>query len=342
MRERIQQRVHNISNIPLSDITITARKRLDYQSNNLYDVHFEDSHWIAKEFVKEDEFLDAPRREYDALKLLETFDIAPVPIDYLPYPEFEHPVVIYEFMPGEMWDRRKPSQDELKALAETWLITHQATKDGLWLSRGWDETEEQRLAQSHWFYTAYLEWAELHFPDGVKPVKEAIAFYDIYHEEIQKLCRANPALLFSRSDPRFANIIARPDGRIGFVDWEDSGLRSPIRTIADLLLHPNQEDLLSDTEWQIFLDIYFNSYPVQSNNLRQLLRWYKLVGSLMWLGGLLYFGVQRARQGTLTEWQINGMPANQRLRRYLARAKGWADDSFESQLARVQDLSFFP
>jgi len=32
-------------------------------------------------------------------------------------------------------------------------------------------------------------------------------------------------LCFCRSDARFANVIARPDGRLGLVDWEDSGLR---------------------------------------------------------------------------------------------------------------------
>jgi len=342
MREQIQQRVHDISNIPLQDIPIRARKRLEYQNNNLYDVRFKDSHWIAKEFVKEDEFLDSPLREYNALKLLAPFDIAPAAIDIMPYPDFKHPVVIYEFMPGEMWDRRKPSQDELKLLAETWLITHQATKDDLWISRGWDETEEQRLALSHWFYRVYLEWAEEHFSDGIDAVKEALTLYHTHAREIQQLIDANPTLLFSRSDPRFANIIARPDGRIGFVDWEDSGLRSPARTIADLLLHPNQEDLLSDAEWQIFLDTYISGYPIQSDNLRQLIHQDKLLRSLAWLGGLLHMGVRKAMQNDLSGWQINGMPAKQRLQRYYARAIGWADDDFEVQLANVGDIRFFP
>src|SRR5438067_10962939 len=65
-----------------------------------------------------------------------------------------------------------------------------------------------------------------------------------------------PPLCICRSDPRFANVIARPDGRIGLVDWEDSGLRDPAREVADLLLHPNQEDLLSDTEWSALLNPY--------------------------------------------------------------------------------------
>jgi len=59
---------------------------------------------------------------------------------------------------------------------------------------------------------------------------------------------------FCRSDARFANVIARPDGRVGLVDWEDSGLRDPARELADLLHHPNQEDLIDAEGWQPFLD----------------------------------------------------------------------------------------
>lgn len=342
MREQIRQRVHEISNIPLQDITISARKRLDYQSNNLYDVHFGESHWIAKEFATEDEFLDSPAREYNALKLLAPFDIAPVAIDTMSYPDFERPVVIYEFMPGEMWDRRKPSQDELKHLAEVWLITHQATKKDLWLSRGWDEALDARLQRHRMFYNRYFDWAEAHFPEGIPYVKGIYKLYETHADIIQNLKNSNPTLLFSRSDPRFANIIARPDGRIGFVDWEDSGLRSPARTIADLFIHPNQEDLLSDAEWQVFLDTYVSGYPAQTDNLRDLIHWDRLLGALGWLGGLLHMGVRKAQQGNLAGWHINGMPANQRLQRYYARAIGWADDSFELQLETVRDVRFFP
>ena len=65
-----------------------------------------------------------------------------------------------------------------------------------------------------------------------------------------------PPLCFCRSDPRFANVIARSDGGIGLVDWEDCGLRDPAREVADLLMHPNQEDLLDFAAWQPFLSVY--------------------------------------------------------------------------------------
>jgi hypothetical protein len=32
---------------------------------------------------------------------------------------------------------------------------------------------------------------------------------------------------FCRSDARFANVIARRDGRVGLVDWEDSACATP-------------------------------------------------------------------------------------------------------------------
>jgi thiamine kinase-like enzyme len=63
-------------------------------------------------------------------------------------------------------------------------------------------------------------------------------------------------LVFCRSDPRCANVIARPDGRLGLGDWEDSGLRDPGREVADLLLHPNQEDLVAGPVWDAFLRPY--------------------------------------------------------------------------------------
>src|SRR5690606_24214679 len=120
-------------------------------SNNLYNVTFDNTYWIAKEFTKADEFTSSPQREYDALKLLEPLAVAPIAIDYLPYPDYKHPIVIYEYMHGEMWDRRKPSQDELKRLAETWLTTHQATRADLWLSRNWDVPFDEKLRLHHHF-----------------------------------------------------------------------------------------------------------------------------------------------------------------------------------------------
>ena len=83
---------------------------LAHQSNRLYDVWVKDEqHWIAKEFLKSGELEDAPRREFDALTLLQDTDIAPQPVHFAPATESLGPVVIYEFMDGEMWDRYSPT-----------------------------------------------------------------------------------------------------------------------------------------------------------------------------------------------------------------------------------------
>ncbi len=71
----------------------------------------------------------------------------------------------------------------------------------------------------------------------------------------RRLIQEQTPLCFCRSDARFANVIARTDGRLGLVDWEDSGLRDPAREVANLLMHPNQEDLLDWDTWQACLSI---------------------------------------------------------------------------------------
>lgn len=58
---------------------------------------------IAKGYLKPDELEVAPLREDKALQLLSPLDIAPGPIFYEPS---VGPIVVCEFMEGEMWDRR--------------------------------------------------------------------------------------------------------------------------------------------------------------------------------------------------------------------------------------------
>lgn len=38
------------------------------------------------------------------------------------------------------------------------------------------------------------------------------------------------------------------------MDWKDAGLRDPTGDLADLICHPNQDDLLSMEEWRLVLD----------------------------------------------------------------------------------------
>lgn len=342
MQKIIQQRVQVLTDRPINEIVVRERPRLTYQSNNLYDVFFDDTHWIAKEFVKEDEFEESPLREYNALKLLQPYDIAPIPIDFMPYPDYEHPIVLYEFMAGEMWDRRKPSAHDLGKLAEVWLTTYKATRAGLWKSRLLADSVLANVNRYRHNFKLYQDWAEHHFPAGVPHVQRANALFDKRADTIQQLNDESVTDLFSRADPRFANIIARPDGRVGFVDWEDSGLRSPMRTVCGLLYHANQEDLLTFQEWQAFLIPLMENYPVKEDDIHVIFKGYRAIIPIAWLSFILRWGVNLMQNNHDGVWLVNTMKPNQRLRRYFAHALNWEDDNFEAHLRNCEGIQFFP
>ena len=163
-----------------------------------------------------------------------------------------------------------------------------------------------------------------------------------HQDTIQELSDARPRLTFGRSDSRFANIIARPGGRLGIVDWEDSGLTDPALDLADLIVHANQEDLLSAGEWQAFLKPYLAARRPADPGLERRLGLYQVLLSFLWLSILLSRGVTLAWDGRLSGWLVNEMPANQRLRRYLARVLAWTAADFCGQLEALAGVSFFP
>ena len=72
------------------------------------------------------------------------------------------------------------------------------------------------------------------------------------------------------------------------------------------------------------IELYLASYPIY------------------WLASLFVAGLRRAENGTLAGWTVNGLPANIRLRRYLARALAWPDSDVAGQLDGLGDLTFFP
>jgi hypothetical protein len=76
---------------------------------------------------------DAARHEYDALRQLQSLQLAPEPVFFN---SSVGAVVVYQYMEGEMWDRRVPSATELGDLAEVWLRVHGFHTDGLWMSTG--------------------------------------------------------------------------------------------------------------------------------------------------------------------------------------------------------------
>ena len=144
-------------------------------------------------------------------------------------------------------------------------------------------------------------------------------------------------------------IMIRPGQAIMIVwlRWPDrfgglgsSGLHDPAREVADLLLHPNQEDLLDFAAWQPFLSVYVESRRDDAD-FDQRLHGYLAVFPVFWLGILLGEGMRRIRGGDFDKWMINEMEPNARLRRYLARAQAWPEADPSVALAKLGDVAFF-
>ncbi len=328
-------------------VEVVERPGPGYQSNRLYDARLRDEegrerHLIVKEFLKPDEFEEAPVREFEALRMLAPLDVAPQPFLMRPQVNGARPLVVYEYMPGEMWDRRRPEPDELRKLGELWLRLNELPIDDLWLSRGAETPLARQMQRHERFYGEYAAWAEAHFAPGVRAAELCLAALRSRQEVVEALQAEAPLLCFCRADARFANVIARPDGRVGLVDWEDCGLRDPALDLADVVMAPNQEDLLDWEEWQPLLAPYLARRGRYDAGLERRMQLYLALFPLAWLGWLLNAGVARAQQGRLRGWQIHGMGPNEKLRRYLARARAWPKPAFEEQLARLGELRFFP
>jgi aminoglycoside phosphotransferase (APT) family kinase protein len=327
--------------LPTSTITISLRPPLTHQSHRLYDVQADGRHLILKEFLKPEEFYSSPKREYHALKLLAPLDIAPQPVFFQPQSPDLNPIVIYEFMEGEMWDRKPPNPDQLTQLAGLWLLIHSVKTDDLWVSRGYGNYDDLAERFDAWFQV-YVRWATEHYPAGLGVVDIWRGLLEQCRVVNRQGLRMDRVEVFCRADPRFANVIQRPDGRLGMVDWEDSGLRDPAMDIADMMSHPNQEDLLSEADWQGFLKPYLTERQPLDPGMMDRVLLYRFLFPMFNFSGLLGYGVSMARVGKLNGWQINGMPANDRLRRFLARCLAWPETDFEEELEQVQAFIFFP
>jgi hypothetical protein len=89
--------------LPSSAVRLTFRLPLQYQSNRPHDVWAGERHLILKEFLKPEEFQTALVREYWALELMSSLDIAPQPV----FLETSPPapigsVVVYASMEAQM------------------------------------------------------------------------------------------------------------------------------------------------------------------------------------------------------------------------------------------------
>jgi aminoglycoside phosphotransferase (APT) family kinase protein len=321
------------------DLAVTLRPPLEHQSNRLYDVWADGRHCIAKEYLQEGELREAPAREFGALRLLSELDIAPQPVFYDPA---LGPVVIYVYLDGVMWDRRRPSAAQLSQLATVWNQMHAATTDGLWPSRNYRRSFDAVEAQLGAVFAQYERWCAAAYPAGQAIARECCALLAARRSAASALLAADVVPCFCRADARFANVIERPDGRLGLIDWEDSGLRDPARDVVDLLTHPNQEDLLSDEEWQAFLQPYLAVRRAVDPRIDERIHLYGAIYSVFWLAMVLRQGMRAAEDGALTTWSVNGLPGEWRLQRYLGRALAWPDGGARASHRALGELAFFP
>ncbi len=333
---KVRLAIEQVLGVSTRDARISEHPALPHQANRLYDVWVNGVHLMAKEYLSAGE-PDGPLHEFRALQLVQPLDVAPRPVFFDPG---LGPVVVYEFLEGTMWDRHRASASQLTSLAELWIRVNALTRPGLWLARGQGASLSETATRLRAPLEAYASWVE----DVSRPPRTAarlcLQALERNLAAAAPLLSDTPPLCFCRSDPRFANVIARPSGQLGLVDWEDSGLRDPAREVADLLTHANQEDLLALDASQAFLDRYLPSRR-DDPNLEQRLHGYLALFPIFWLGLILREGLHRARSGTLDGWLVNDMPPNQRLRRYLARSQAGPRADFSAALSGLADLEFF-
>lgn len=333
IQEIVQTQIAPALGLSANDLTLTPRQALEFQSNNLYDLRTDNLHFIVKEYLKTSELESAPLHEYRALQLLSPLDVAPQPVFYDPA---LGPVVVYEFLPGKMWDRQPPA--DLSKMIDIWLRIQDLPVD--WPSHGSNRPLSEVEDGIRQEVNAYHDWAVRNYPPGERAAEICLKLLDKHHSAFEK-CALLPVMpCFCRSDPRFANVIQRPDGRLGLVDWEDCGLRDPAREVADLVTHPNQEDLLGWNEWQRAIDPYCRARNQLDSWFERRLNLYMAIFPLWWMSIVISRG--RSQPEKLSTWSINGLPVNERLRHYLARALAWPEMNFASNLEKLIDLQFFP
>ncbi|MEZ4677225.1 MAG: hypothetical protein R2932_23705 [Caldilineaceae bacterium] len=81
-------------------------------------------------------------------------------------------------------------------------------------------------------FAKYSAWAAPHFPPGQAAIAVCLPLLDQAAQIFAHITAARPLPFYLPADLRFANVIERPDGRLAYVDWEDSGLRDPARDLG--------------------------------------------------------------------------------------------------------------
>ena len=302
MHEGLIEIMARLTGCPPAAIRIALRPPLEHQSNRLYEAWTDGQHLIVKEYLKPDELATAPFHEHRALELLAPLDVVPQPVGIEPDHGPEGgPLVVYEYLEGEMWDRRKPSAADLAALSDAWLKVQAIPEEQV---SGWF-TDARSVAEAYAsFWESFRQYAARTDTAYLEGRRAADLCLDVLERrrpivaELHDLDQRDPRRCFCRSDARFANVIRRPDGRVGLVDWEDSGLRDPAREVMDLLSHPNQEDVLAPSEWQPFLEPYLAVQVPLDPLLPRRIDLYRAIYPIFWLSVLFQEGLRRAEKGS--------------------------------------------
>lgn len=338
----LEQIAADVLSADASTIEIIRRPPLDVQSNCLYEASDGSQRIILKQFLKPDEFRESPLREFSALELLSDLDIAPQPRAYIPHQSNRKPIVVYDYMDGQMWDRQIPTAGELSHLSALWIQISEIKSDALWVSRNYEHSTANVWKGVRKMLQNYSSWAKSSFEPAINAAHLCRELGEQRLEVVEELSQYEVPLCFCRSDPRFANVISRPGGKLGMVDWEDSGLRDPALDLADILTHPNQEDLLSPLQWRAFLSPYIEARGRIDDALSERLHLYRGLLPVWWLAILLNEGMRRFSAGQLDNWRIHSMSPNLKLRRYLARALAWPEHEFDEKISQIEENRFFP
>lgn len=66
---------------------------------------------------------------------------------------------------------------------------------------------------------------------------------------------------------------------------------------------------------------------------------YMAIFPLWWMSIIISRG--RSHPEKLPAWSVNGLPINDRLRRYLARAVAWPEMDYKKALRKIETIHFF-
>jgi hypothetical protein len=151
----VREAIARATGFDTRSLTVRRRPPMPHQANRLYDVWAAEQHLIAKEYLSDVE-RNAPSNEYRSLHLVQRLEIAPRPVFFDPS---VGPVVLYQFMDGDMWDRRVPSALELEALADLWVDLQAIPIEGLWVALGQAQNSPTLVARLRAPIERYVGWA---------------------------------------------------------------------------------------------------------------------------------------------------------------------------------------